>query len=491
MPPKITQQVVPKTKPTGKRHSIGSNPGSDIETPTRKKPRSDVDLLGSSPAQKVQWENEQAQEEQKLAVELSEEQENEITECIARLQSQITISQGNEEGLQCDLNDLQTLLADNKRLRALLNKLDANKPRSLTVDQLGHLKTQLASLKADYENQVVKEQKDNPSAPSLAKPLPSVMSKTYHYKLPDAKARELFRDLKGAVYTIVGECISKTRAKRALRVKGDDTALPELDYCVLDRIPYVDSQEPNNINALFEGFIWYRLQRYIFNAPLGDWNSRPFRKHSQGGPLPGPGVPTPWSVGPGPALLCYFEEIREPVRQIFPDMLKQLHELRARTFTLLDRLHGDPVWDVQVQAIDDIFGKKLIDFVREQNHNKYLRKALEIVNKALMLDCMMRRSVADWRLEPTKEKRENWRKKTRLFDENSMILAGGGDAGAAASGSSKKKNTLVQEHQNNAVTLIVSPMLLKFGNDNGENYLGMRMIEKARVVTDPAAFSYT
>ncbi|KAK4213293.1 3-hydroxybutyryl-CoA dehydrogenase [Rhypophila decipiens] len=125
-----------------------------------------------------------------------------------------------------------------------------------------------------------------------------------------------------------------------------------------------------------------------------------------GGPLPGPDVPTPWGVGFGPALFAYFGEAKGIIKKQFPAMLGQLHLLRAKLASFLHRIHAEPEWVVQVKAINDVLGKQLVRFVKEDNVTRYLDEALEIVETAMDLDVRMRRSLADWEMRPSPEARK-------------------------------------------------------------------------------------
>lgn len=520
MPPKIGKATLlgttktPETKKTGEKHNLSENglgskkpdkkqkkpsPSNDKSdpppymTPTPGPPKQPlVDLLTSSPAQKKQVEKEKAEAEKKAAEEENEERELEMTACLQRLESAYQANNNNPDGVTYDLDDIRMLLEDNKRLRAQVNNLDLNKPRTMTEDQIQHMKDQITYMRDDFNKRLEDlHDKKSPTA-ALAKPLPSVMSPVYHFRLYDPQAIRPLNDLRTRVHQLVVENINLQNA-RAMFKTAEGDLLPGLEYVCKDKTPFITgSSKPFHLIPLFEGYIWWRLQRYIFDAPLGDWGSRPYAKRREGGPWPGPAVPTLWSAGFGPAFFAYFHEVRDHVREVWPEMLAQLNELRARLATFMDRLHGDPEWDIQVQAIDDVFGKNLIAFVEPFKYNKYLRDALAIVDSALQLDRMFRRSISDWRLAPSKEEREGWKeKKSVLLDPKRMALAGTAGEGTS-SGSppavKKSKYTMVKESEENAITVLVSPMLIRRGNENGTDYKTAVVVQKARVVTDPELY---
>ncbi|KAM7185317.1 hypothetical protein V8F20_011850 [Naviculisporaceae sp. PSN 640] len=446
-------------------------------------------FLGSSPQQKKQYQQEVADQEKKAAENESEERELEITTALSRLENAYNTKNDNPDEVTYDIHDLRMILDDNKRLRQQVANLDATKPRTMTHDQIEHMKTQLRHLKEAHVKYVEDRYKHQDPNAAAVPPLPSVMSQEYHFRFSNPRAKSFFNELKRRIHALIVNNINLETARTKFKTVDDNGMgpLPGMEYVCKDTRPFVTgSSREYHVVPLLEGYIWWRLQRYIFDAPLNDWNSRPYAKQSAGGPTPGAQVPTLWSTGFGPAFFCYFQEIRDPVLKVWPEMLGQLNELRARVATFLDRLHGDPDWDVQVQAIDDIFGKNLMDFVAPEMYGQYLRGALEVVDASLQLDRMFRRSVGDWRMGPSMQEREDFMEKTTtLMKPGTMTLAGKAGTVPGTDSSPAVKHTKVQNTPEYRITVIVSPMLLKRGNDVGRDYTTLKCVAQATVVTDP------
>lgn len=86
------------------------------------------------------------------------------------------------------------------------------------------------------------------------------------------------------------------------------------------------------------------------------------------------------------------------MREHFPELLPEMHELRARMATFIDHVHGGPTWDQHAQALDDVFGKEIAKMVwdNEKVQHEYLKRALKIIEAAFDLVVKLKRSKAHW-----------------------------------------------------------------------------------------------
>lgn len=83
------------------------------------------------------------------------------------------------------------------------------------------------------------------------------------------------------------------------------------------------------------------------------------------------------------------------MREHFPELLPEMHELRARMMSFLDLVHGEPTWDQDLQALDHVFGmhfSKMVGGDDPKKQNDYLQRALEIIHKAFDLVVKVKRS---------------------------------------------------------------------------------------------------
>lgn len=119
------------------------------------------------------------------------------------------------------------------------------------------------------------------------------------------------------------------------------------------------------------------------------------------------------------------------MRNNFPELLPEMHELRARMATFLDRVHGDLSWDQHAQALDDVFGREIALMVGDDpvNQNGYLTGALGIVQDAFDLAIKLKRARADWVF--VREGGEDGTRKRQLFDLALPALGEGVDRGGA------------------------------------------------------------
>ncbi|KAM7216335.1 hypothetical protein V8F06_008257 [Rhypophila decipiens] len=467
----------------------GPRKGTPKDSPLTRPP-------GSTPANvkkrqhREEWEEDNLQREELARLE-SEEGERLVQDCIEELKAEL-LAAGVTPSEEKDKKDQKVLISvghlgglirDNEDLRKRINhQQKIAKPLMLTKAQKAYMKDNLRELKVMAEAQEERLAKEGRTYV-----FPSLMSQSNTRALPEEDAVQMFQDLVVQVRNIVWEHMDPELVRDGIgpaQVGADPstgTSLPGLEFCVRDWKPYVESdKQPELMFVLLEAYIWYRLQRYIFNSPTGDWNSRPLRSDMEGGPLPGPDVPTTWGVGFGPALFAYFGEAKSIIKKEFPAMLAQLHLLRAKLASYLYRMHAEPEWVVQVKAINDVLGKQLVRFVKEDNVTRYLNEALEIVHSAMDLDVRMRRSLADWEMRPSPEAR-------RKIAANRPKIAYRpwdflhSDMEVAGAPPPPRKEI---KH----ISLIVSPGLLRAGTEEGEGYNHTDVVVKSRVVIDPKDF---